>query len=101
MSATGMEEARITLAKRKEQEYLSCQRENNLFFDENTNEEPVKFREKLKKKEENYDLLFENIRDAVRRHNSGKNPAENEYAYENRNPPGYRTDMYNLKTKKQ
>lgn len=31
-------------------EYIEYNRQNNLFFDENTDEELVKFREKLKRK---------------------------------------------------
>jgi hypothetical protein len=59
----------ITIAKRKEQEYLSYQKQNNLFFDENTDEDQNKFRYKLKKKEENNNLLYQNIWNAVETHN--------------------------------
>ena len=39
--------AQITIAERKEQEYLQYQRQNNLFFDEQTDEQLIKFRKKL------------------------------------------------------
>lgn len=65
--------AQITIAKNREQKYLSWQKQNNLFFDENTDEELVKFREKLKTKEENYNLLYQNIQKAVEEHLYYKN----------------------------
>ena len=42
--------AQITKAKRSMNEYIEYNRQNNLFFDEDTDEEPVKFRDKLKRK---------------------------------------------------
>lgn len=72
LSRLASSKAQITIAKRKEQEYLSYQKQNNLFFDENTDEDLVKFRKKLKKKEENYNLLYLNIQNAVREHNAHK-----------------------------
>ena len=39
--------AQITIAERKEQEYLQDQRQHNLFFDEQTDEKLIKFRKKL------------------------------------------------------
>ena len=42
--------AQITIAERKEQEYLQYQRQNNLFFDEQTDEQLIKFRKELSKK---------------------------------------------------
>ena len=38
-------------------------------FDENTNEELIRFREKLHKKETNYNQLYANIQQAVEEHN--------------------------------
>ena len=70
LSKLAASKAKITIAMRKEQEYLSFQKQNNLFFDENTDEDLIKFRDKLKKKKENYDLLFQNIRNAVEAHNN-------------------------------
>lgn len=70
LSRLAASKAQITIARKREQEYLSYQRQNNLFFDENTDEDLVKFREKLKKKEENYHLLYANIQSAVTEHNS-------------------------------
>ena len=43
--------AQITKAERRMNEYIEHNHQNNLFFDENTDEELVKFREKLKRKE--------------------------------------------------
>lgn len=42
--------AQITKAKRRMNEYIEHNRQSNLFFDENTDEELVKFREKLERK---------------------------------------------------
>ena len=42
--------AQITKAERRMNEYIEYNRQNNLFFDENTDEELVKFREKLERK---------------------------------------------------
>lgn len=39
--------AQITKAERRMNEYIEYNRRNNMFFDENTDEELVKFREKL------------------------------------------------------
>ena len=66
LSRLAASKAQITIAKRREQEYLSYQSQNNLFFDENTDEQLVKFRDKLKKKEENYNLLYVNIQNAIK-----------------------------------
>lgn len=72
LSSLAASKAQITIAKKREQEYLSWQKQNNLFFDENTDDELVKFRAKLKKKEKNYNLLYENIQKAVEEHLSHK-----------------------------
>lgn len=42
--------AQITKAERKMNEYIEHNRQNNMFFDEDTDEELVKFREKLERK---------------------------------------------------
>ena len=42
--------AQITKAERRMREYIEYNHQNNLFFDENTDEELVKFREKLERK---------------------------------------------------
>jgi len=70
LSKFASSKAQITIAKRREQEYLTYQKQNNLFFDESTDEDLVKFREKLKRKEENYNSLYRNIQHAVETHNS-------------------------------
>ena len=72
LSRLAASKAQITIAKRKEQQYLSYQKQNNLFFDENTDEELIKFREKLHKKETNYNMLYANIQQAVEEHNLNK-----------------------------
>jgi hypothetical protein len=72
LSRLAASKAQITIARKREEEYLSFQKQNNLFFDESTDEELSKFRGKLKKKEENYELLYLNIQDAVEKHNSHK-----------------------------
>ena len=68
LSRLAASKAQITIAKNREQKYFSWQKQNNLFFDEATDEQLVKFREKLKKKEENYNLLYRNIQKAVEEH---------------------------------
>lgn len=60
--------AQITRAERKEAEYLAYQRLNNLFFDEQTDEQLFKFRQKLRTKKESYHLLAEKIQTAVATH---------------------------------
>lgn len=49
--------AQITIAERKEQEYLQYQHQNNLFFDEQTDEQLMKFRKKVSKKRQQYKEL--------------------------------------------
>ena len=44
------DKAQITKAERKMNEYIEHNRQNNMFFDENTDEELVKFREKFERK---------------------------------------------------
>lgn len=46
--------AQITIARRKEQEYLEYQRQNNMFFSEAEDETLAKFRLKLQTKIEKY-----------------------------------------------
>lgn len=78
LSRLAASKAQITIAKKKEQEYLSFQRQNNLFFDENTDKSLVEFREKLKKKEENCNMLLVNIQNAVAAHNLQSKNKNNE-----------------------
>ena len=47
LSRLSAAKAQITIARRKEQEYLEYQRQNNLFFDESEDETLAKFRRKL------------------------------------------------------
>lgn len=60
--------AQITRAERKEAEYLAYQRQNNLFFDERTDDQLIQFRQKLRTKKENCHLLAERIQTAVATH---------------------------------
>jgi len=76
LSKLAASKAQITLAKKREQEYLCFQKQNNLFFDENADEELIKFREKLRIKGENYNLLYQSIQYSVERHLSEQNNKE-------------------------
>lgn len=57
--------AQITRAERKEAEYLAYQRLNNLFFDEQTDEQLLQFRERLRMKKEKYAASKHQIRSEV------------------------------------
>lgn len=63
LSAT---KAKSSIAERKEREYIQYQRTNNLFFDEGPDEQLVRFREKLRMKEEKYTALEHEIRSEVK-----------------------------------
>ena len=54
LSRLSAAKAQITIAVRKEQEYVEYQRQNNLFFNENDDEQLAKFRRKLQTKIEKY-----------------------------------------------
>ena len=73
LSRLAASKAQITIARRREQQYVSYQKQNNLFFDEHTDNELIKFREKLHKKESNYNLLYANIQQTVENHILNKN----------------------------
>lgn len=60
--------AQITIAERKEQEYLQYQRQNNLFFDEQADEQLIKFRKELSKKRQQYKELITKIYKETERH---------------------------------
>ena len=49
----------------KEKEYIEYQRANNLFFDEPTDEQLLRFREKLRMKKEKYTALEQQIRSEI------------------------------------
>lgn len=87
--------AQMTIAKKREQKYLSWQKQNNLFFDENTDEELVKFRVKLKKKEENYNLIYQNIQKAVEEHLSCRNSTRQDVALciQKNEPPAFQKNI--------
>lgn len=69
--------ARITIARRKETEYIEYQKQNNLFFDEQSDEELMKFRLKLQTGQKNYIALSEKIRNAVQAHRTACLSEEN------------------------
>lgn len=54
LSRLSAAKAQITIAVQKEQEYVEYQRQNNLFFNENDDEQLAKFRRKLQTKIEKY-----------------------------------------------
>lgn len=61
--------AQVTKAKRSEEKYVASQKEKYpLFYDEATDTELIKFREKLANKEKNLKAAEESIRIAVERH---------------------------------
>jgi TRAP-type C4-dicarboxylate transport system substrate-binding protein len=57
LSRLSAAKAQITIARRKEQEYLEYQRQNNMFFNEAEDETLAKFRRKLQSKIEKYTEL--------------------------------------------
>ena len=58
--------AQITIAERKEREYIEYQRVNNLFFDETTDGQLLQFRERLQMKKEKYTALEQQIRSEIK-----------------------------------
>ncbi|MDB1056606.1 hypothetical protein [Phocaeicola vulgatus] len=66
LSKLSAAKAQISIAERKEREYVQYQRANNLFFDEGTDEQLVRFHEKLRMKKEKYMALEHEIRSAMR-----------------------------------
>ncbi len=54
LSRLSAAKAQITIAQRKEQEYLEYQRQNNMFFNEAEDETLAKFRRKLQSKIKKY-----------------------------------------------
>lgn len=61
LSKLAAAKAQITMAERKEKEYLDYQRQNNLFFDEQRDIQLLKFRQKLQAKKEKYAILKNKI----------------------------------------
>lgn len=62
LSKLSAAKAQISIAERKEKEYIEYQRTNNLFFDEPTDEQLLRFYEKLRTKKEKYAALEQQIR---------------------------------------
>lgn len=65
LSKLSAAKAQITIAERKEKEYIEYQRANNLFFDETTDEQLVIFRRKLHIKRDNHTVLERQIRSMI------------------------------------
>lgn len=61
LSRLAASKAQITIAMRKELEYIEYQRQNNLFFNENDDENLAKFRRKLQAKIEKYAELEKEV----------------------------------------
>ena len=62
LSKLSAAKAQITLARRKEQEYIRYQRSNNMFFNEEDDEMLLKFLRKLQEKIEKYAELETEIK---------------------------------------
>lgn len=62
LSRLSAAKAQITIAKRREQEYIEYQQQNNLFFNESEDEKLATFRRKLQEKIEKYTELETEIR---------------------------------------
>lgn len=65
LSKLSAAKAQISIAERKEKEYIEYQRANNLFFDELTDGQLIRFREKLQMKKEKHAALEQQIRSEV------------------------------------
>lgn len=59
--------AQVTKAERMMREYIDHNRQNNMFFDENTDEELVKFKEKLGRKKANVAECEKRLEEIVER----------------------------------
>ncbi len=68
LSKISASKAQITIARRKEQEYIEYQRSNNMFFNEENDEMLLKFRRKLQEKIEKYAELENEIKLLVNSH---------------------------------
>lgn len=65
--------AQVTKAERMMREYIEHNRQNNLFFDEETDEDLVKFKEKLERKKANVAECEKRLENLVKRKNDIKN----------------------------
>lgn len=68
LSKLSAAKAQITIARRKEHEYIEYQQQNNLFFNEAEDEMLAKFRRKLYEKIEKYAVLETEVRLLVNNH---------------------------------
>lgn len=65
--------AQVTKAERMMNKYIEYNRQHNLFFDEETDEELVKFKEKLERKKANVAECEKRLEELVKRKNNIKN----------------------------
>lgn len=63
--------AQVTKAERMMNEYIEHNRQNNLFFNEETDEELVKFKKKLERKKANVAECEKRLEELVKRKNDG------------------------------
>ena len=74
LSKLAAAKAQITIAKKKETEYIARQKElYPMFYNSDNDPELEKFREKLKRKEQNYEALCKQIQNAVEQHRKNNN----------------------------
>lgn len=64
--------AQVTKAERMMREYIEYNRKHNLFFNEETDEELVKFKDKLERKKANVAECEKRLEELVKRKNNGK-----------------------------
>ena len=69
LSKLSAAKAQITMARRKTQEYIEYQRNNNMFFNEEDDETLLRFRRKLQEKIEKYAELEAAVKRLVNSHN--------------------------------
>lgn len=65
LSKLSAAKAQITIARRKEQEYIDYQRQNDLFFNEDEDDALLNFRKKLQTKIKHYTALKVEVRQLV------------------------------------
>ena len=64
--------AQVAKAERMMREYIEYNRQHNLFFNEETDEELIKFKEKLERKKANVAECEKRLEELVKRKNNGK-----------------------------
>lgn len=63
--------AQVAKAERKMREYIEYNRQNNMFFDEDTDEELIKFKEKLEQKKANVFECEKQLENLITKQNHG------------------------------